>query len=400
VGSATVLLAVEKWVEGILLDGLSFWLVLVVELGSDVGLNLSPNILLKAALLFGDKLLLAIFAFVLSVNWFLLWCETLVALLVLPFGDTEGPVGWVELETFAGDFMVALTFMFELNCLFTEGFGATDETELVVVVEGEEETAAGRALAEELVFGSFGIVNLDVEVFLNRPVPPGPILLLLSIPDNLVLVILILRGPPEFCFIVNWSELLEYLVLGSLNLLLPLWVTFGADVVSGLLVESELLSGLPLSFGPQFCPGIKPVASALKLFFKRSTTAVRELLREIFATFADCCLDEETDDAAKDDVGPDESDGDSEEEDETAIEDEPDFDEVRDEVEDMPDFCLIPPINWDLLLWSFVLPGDEFNPLLELDVLDLDDLKDKLFGEWDGVILPLLSESDILGETL
>jgi hypothetical protein len=115
--------------------------------------------------------------------------------------------------------------------------------------------------------------------------------------------------------------------------------------VSGLLVESELLSGLPLSFGPQFCPGIKPVASALKLFFKRSTTAVNELLREIFATFADCCLDEETDDAAKDDVGPDESDGDSEEEDETAIEDEPDFDEVRDEVEDMPDFCLIPPIN-------------------------------------------------------
>jgi hypothetical protein len=98
--------------------------------------------------------------------------------------------------------MVAVTFMFELNCLFIEG---TDETELVeVVVEGEEETAAGRALAEELVFGSFGIVNLDVEVFLKRPVPPGPILLLLSIPDNLVLVILIFRGPPELlCFIVN-----------------------------------------------------------------------------------------------------------------------------------------------------------------------------------------------------
>jgi hypothetical protein len=124
-----------------------------------------------------------------------------VALVVLPFGDTEGPVGCVELETFA-DFMVAVTFMFELNCLFIEG---TDETELVeVVVEGEEETAAGRALAEELVFGSFGIVNLDVEVFLKRPVPPGPILLLLSIPDNLVLVILIFRGPPELlCFIVN-----------------------------------------------------------------------------------------------------------------------------------------------------------------------------------------------------
>jgi hypothetical protein len=123
---------------------------------------------------------------------------------VLPFGDTEGPVGCVELETFAGDFMVAVTFMFELNCLFIEGFGETDETELVVVVEGEEETAAGRALVEELVFGSFGIVNLDVEVFLKRPVPPGPILLLLSIPDNFVFVILIFRGPPELlCFIVN-----------------------------------------------------------------------------------------------------------------------------------------------------------------------------------------------------
>jgi len=111
-----------------------------------------------------------------------------------------------------------------LICLLIEGLTETEGLALEVVAEGLEEVGTGREAVEELAFGSFGIVNLEVAVLLNRPVPPGPILLDVSTPDSLVLVILIFRPPPELLFlIVNcWSELREYLVLVSVILFPPL----------------------------------------------------------------------------------------------------------------------------------------------------------------------------------
>jgi len=59
-------------------------------------------------------------------------------------------------------------------------------------------------------------------------------------------------------------------------------------------------------------------------------------LREIFASFAVCCLDELTGEVLIEDVAPDDCPGDNEDEDETIA---PDFD--SDEVEDILDFGLI-----------------------------------------------------------
>ena len=118
---------------------------------------------------------------------------------------------------------------------------------------------------------------------------------------------------------------------------------------------------------------------------------MRELLRDILANLAECCLDELTDEPA-DDGMPDDNDDD----DDTAAV--PPFDsDIADVDEIFPDFCFIPGMTCDLL-WSFVRAGDVVRPLFE--GLTFEDLNVKPFGDREVATLEMPSESDAFGEII